>query len=384
MCTRVFNFKHNCYAITAKNTDWFYPMDTRVYINPEGVTKRGMSDSLMNHYNECPLLKDKIETEDILSWRSKYQSICYYIYGKLPKRIGYFDIEFCAMDGMNSAGLAVSVLADSKSSFKMVQQPGTNKIATIRFSQYLLDSFATVTEAVKHIKDHPPFLFDPGVPNKSDRDAWFHFALSDPSGDSAIIEFNKGKADIYHNSDYVIVTNQPSYDVQLNILQYWQYQWQPNLKGGEKDGAILTTVPGGTSSVQRFERASYYLNFIQPLTCPKQAVSQTKGIMSTVTTPMNFSKEGEIKERYSYTIWTTLCDQMNRRYYFQPSQTMNSMYLDLLAQHISFSGYVQVAKEEENDYWLNDSAGDISAQLKKTAYPPFVQVPDNGLATKIS
>lgn len=371
MCTRVFNFKRDSYAITAKNTDWFYPMNTRLYINPEGVTKQGMTDSLRQHYNECPVLTHKIEKEDVLTWQSKYQSICYYIYGQLPKRVGYTDIEFCAMDGMNSTGLAVSVLADSKSSFKRVQHPGKNKIATICFSQFLLDSFATVKEAVKHIELNPPFLFDPGVPNKSNRDAWFHFALSDPSGDSAIIEFNKGVAEIYHHPDYVIVTNQPSYDVQLNILQYWQYQWQPDIKGGEKDGAILTTVPGGTSSVQRFERAYYYQHFIQPLACPKQAVAQTKGIMSTVTTPMNFSKDGENKERYSYTIWSTLCDQMNKRYYFQPSQTMNSMYLNLLDQKPNYAGYVQIATEQNNNYWVNDSAGDVSAQLEQTEHTPF-------------
>jgi len=59
------------------------------------------------------------------------------------------------------------------------------------------------------------------------------------------------------------------------------------------------------------------------------AVAQTKGIMSTVSTPMQFSKYDKDQERYTHTIWTTLSDQMNKRYYFQPAYTMNSMYLDL-------------------------------------------------------
>lgn len=360
MCTRVFNFDQGNYAITGKNTDWFYPMDARVYINPVGLKKQGMSEPLARFYN--------IPTEDILSWQSAYQSIIYYAYGKLPELEdqGYQDTEFCAMDGMNSKGLAVSVLADSKSTFNDVQEPGSDKIATIRFSQYLLDCFSSVAEAIIAIEKNPPFLFDPGVPNKSARPAWFHFALSDPSGNSAIIEFKEGELEIYQSPEYVVMTNQPSYDVQLNLLKYWQYQWSP------EDGEILATVPGGTSSVQRFERASYYQHFTQPLTEPKLAVSQTKGIMSTVATPMQFSKDGQEHDRYVYTIWTTLCDQMNQRFYFQPSQTMNSMYLDMPEPEISKSAhFVQIAEERDNDYLLNDSSGDISAQLTKAEQAPF-------------
>lgn len=373
MCTRVFNFNNNKYAITGKNTDWFYPMDCRVYLNPEGKYKQGMSQALANHF--------KISNKDILTWESRFDSVGYYIYGQLPKIADYNDIEFCSMDGMNSAGLAVSVLADSKSSFKDVKTRGKNKISTIRFSQYLLDCFENVAEAIEQIGKNEFYLFDPGVPNKSDRFAWFHFALSDPSGNSAIIEFEEGIAKIYNNSDYVIMTNQPSYDVQLKIMDYWQYQWTPEEIAPKEDEEVepvelgdpkLTSTPGGTSSVQRFERASYYHRFVQPLPDSKYAVAQTKGIMSTVTTPMQFSKDENPKDRYTYTIWTTLCDQMNKRYYFQPNQTMNSMYLDLQAQTKSYSQFVQVAKEEKRDvYWLNDSSGDISAQLEKADFPPF-------------
>jgi len=64
------------------------------------------------------------------------------------------------MDGMNSEGLAVNVLADAQSTFKGVKEPGANKISTIRFSQYLLDRFATVKKAVKHIKKNELFLFN--------------------------------------------------------------------------------------------------------------------------------------------------------------------------------------------------------------------------------
>jgi len=105
----------------------------------------------------------QVPKDDILSWRAKYQSIAYYIYGELPKIEGYKETEFCSMDGMNSEGLAVNVLADAQSTFKGVKEPGANKISTIRFSQYLLDRFATVKKAVKHIKKNELFLFDSAV-----------------------------------------------------------------------------------------------------------------------------------------------------------------------------------------------------------------------------
>jgi choloylglycine hydrolase len=364
MCTRVFNFYEGSYAVTGKNTDWFYPMDARVYINPVGIKKQGMSQELAKFL--------QVPKDDILSWRAKYQSIAYYIYGELPKVEGYQETEFCSMDGMNSEGLAVNVLADAQSTFKDVKEPSANKIATIRFSQYLLDRFATVKKAVKHIKKNELFLFDPGVPNKSDRQAWFHFTLSDPSGDSAVIEFKKGNVEIYHDKSYIVTTNQPSYNVQLDLMKYWEYQWTPQDDTPEQEEKILTTVPGGSSSVQRFERAAYYTHFVQPAQNTQLAVAQTKGIMSTVSTPMQFSKYGKDQERYTHTIWTTLSDQMNKRYYFQPAYTMNSMYIDMPTENLKVSKYAQVAQEKDNHYDLNESSGDIAEQLTNENKTPFM------------
>ncbi len=90
-------------------------MECRLYITPEDIHKQGISTSLADHF--------KISSEDILAWESKYQSICYYFYGQLPKIEDYVSIELCAMDAMQ------------------------------------------------------PLLFDAGVPNKSARDAWLHFQL---------------------------------------------------------------------------------------------------------------------------------------------------------------------------------------------------------------
>ena len=365
MCTRVFNFYEENYAVTGKNTDWFYPMDARVYINPAGIDKQGMSQKLASFL--------KIPQNEVLTWQAKYQSIAYYIYGELPKIEGYQETEFCSMDGINSEGFAVNVLADAQCTFKDVDEPGTNKIATIRFSQYLLDTFATVNNAVKHLKKNELFLFDPGVPNKSDRPAWFHFTLSDPLGDSAVIEFNKGKIEIYHDKSYVVTTNQPSYDVQLDIMKYWEYQWAPQGDTPEQEEKILTTVPGGSSSVQRFERAAYYTHFSRPLEDAQLAVAQTRGIMATVSTPMHFSQYGKDQERYTHTIWTTISDQMNKRYYFQPADTMNSMYLDMPLENSKKSKYVQVAQEKENHYDLNKSSGDIADQLVDENMTPFAE-----------
>lgn len=45
-----------------------------------------------------------------------------------------------------------------------------------------------------------------------------HLALDDATGDSAIIEYIDGKATVWHDRDYRVMTNSPTYDKQIELL----------------------------------------------------------------------------------------------------------------------------------------------------------------------
>ncbi len=49
--------------------------------------------------------------------------------------------------------------------------------------------------------------------------ATVHLAIEDASGDSAIIEFIAGKCVVHHGREFQVMTNDPSYDQQLELLR---------------------------------------------------------------------------------------------------------------------------------------------------------------------
>lgn len=83
-----------------------------------------------------------------------------------------------------------------------------------------------------------------------DRLATLHLAVSDATGNSAIIEYIGGKQVIHHDRKYQVMTNSPIFDKQLAMEEYWR--------------AIGGTVmlPGTNRAADRFARALFYINAI--------------------------------------------------------------------------------------------------------------------------
>jgi choloylglycine hydrolase len=84
--------------------------------------------------------------------------------------------------------------------------------------QYLLDQAATVAEALQLMNE-----IDVLKISARGHDANLHLALEDVGGDSAIIEFAQGRPVIYHGRQCTLVTNDPMYDEQLNLLSRQQF-----------------------------------------------------------------------------------------------------------------------------------------------------------------
>ncbi|MHB9099875.1 MAG: linear amide C-N hydrolase, partial [Syntrophales bacterium] len=120
--------------------------------------------------------------KESLKWTSKYGSVI---------ASGY---ESGTSDGMNEKGLVANMLYLAESEYPPDDKRPT--LVTGAVVQYLLDSFATVEEAVAAMRLEQFRVVTVTAPNGSK--GTVHFSISDASGDSAIFEYIKGKLVIHH------------------------------------------------------------------------------------------------------------------------------------------------------------------------------------------
>jgi penicillin V acylase-like amidase (Ntn superfamily) len=119
-------------------------------------------------------------------------------------------------------------------------------MSIMAYGQYVLDNFASVAEAVDGLSSDSFRVIAPVLPNG--RGAQVHMSLSDPTGDSAILEYIDGKLNIHHGKQYKVMTNSPTYDQQLAIEAYW--------RGVDP----LTFLPGSINAADRFARGSFLIS----------------------------------------------------------------------------------------------------------------------------
>lgn len=287
-CTRVVYLGPDGMTATGRTMDWKEDPMTNLYIFPRGLERRGA------------------ESENTIKWKSKYGSVV---------AAGY-DIGIC--DGMNEKGLVANLLFLPESVYEM--ENDTRPIMGLSiWTQYMLDNFATVEEAVKSIKDDSFRIDAPDLPNgvKSK----LHMAISDASGDSAILEYLDGKLSIYEGKEYQVLTNSPAYNLQLAVNDYWKQV------GG------LNMLPGTNKSSDRFTRASFYINAVTQTSNPEIAIPTVMSVVRNVSVPYGISTPDS--PHIASTRWRSICDQKDLVYYFEKTVPMTIFHVNL--KDIDFS-----------------------------------------------
>lgn len=105
-----------------------------------------------------------------------------------------------------------------------------------------------------------------------------HLSIRDASGISAVIEFENGLVQIYENAGNVL-TNEPSYpDQLLNAKKY------DNILPATTEG-LLTGIPGGSDSKDRFARAYIYLRSLNQPSTHFEALYQADRVINTLIRP---------------------------------------------------------------------------------------------------
>jgi choloylglycine hydrolase len=268
-----------------------------------------------------------------VKWTSKYGSVIASFYNA------------ASSDGMNEKGRVANVLYLAESDYGDAAKTGKPTLSIGAWVQYFLDSYATVKEAVEAMKDAPFTVVAPILPNG--RAASVHLSLSDPTGDSAILEYIGGKLVIHHSPQYKVMTNSPVYDQQLALNAYW------DLIGGNN------FLPGTISAADRFVRLSYNLKSSPKYKDPRLAVASVFSQMRAIGVPLGMADPDH--PNISMTLWRSVADQGAKVYYFESAIMPAVFWVDL--NKVDFkkgSGARKIAIEPEKAL-----AGEISAKFEQ-------------------
>ena len=287
-CTRVVYTGPDGMVLTGRTMDWREDPRTNLYLFPRGMHRRGA------------------KTENTLTWVSKYGSV---------SAAGY-DIGIT--DGMNEKGLVGNLLFLTESVYTVAGDTRPVMGLSI-WLQYVLDNFATVDEAVADLRRDRFRIDAPDLPNGVA--ARLHMSLSDPSGNSAVLEYIDGKLVVYEGEQYRVLTNSPAYNLQLAVNDYWQ----------EIGG--LKMLPGTNRSSDRFVRASFYIGAVEQSSDPAIAVPTLLSVLRNVSVPYGITTPD--KPNIASTRWRSVCDQKNLVFYFEPTLRMEVFWIDFASLDFS-------------------------------------------------
>jgi penicillin V acylase-like amidase (Ntn superfamily) len=322
-CSRATWCGSNGDVVTGRSMDWPYDFNTHFYIIPRDELNVGLKGGY--------------------SWKSKYGAVV--LAGALNSG-GPINGVF---DGLNERGLGVNMLYLAETDFGPAATSSSRKISWAAWLQYVVSNFATVNEALAEIKKNPitlvPVNFGPG----SAAHPSVHLSLTDASGDSAIMEYLKGRLVVHHSKDYQVMTNSPTYDKQLTLNAYWS----------RMDGSKM--LPGSHQSEDRFVRASYYLKRLgTEITDRRREIAGVLSIMRNISVP--WGAADPLLPNIAPTYWRSVQDHTRKHYYFESALSPFIVMVDLAKLDLSpGSGVRSIALEGSEGLSL---IGEISGAFK--------------------
>ncbi|MFN5515064.1 MAG: linear amide C-N hydrolase [Cyanobacteriota bacterium] len=314
-CTRLVYETGNQSYITGRSMDWMdASAKTALWVFPRGMKRDGTVG------------------DNPIKWTSKYGSIA----------VSFYDAG--TADGMNEKGLAANLLYLKEAEWGDASKSGKPTLSAGAWAQYFLDNFATVEEAVAAMANPAFAIIAPPLPNG--HAAGLHLSLSDATGDSAILEYIKGKLVIHHGSQYRVMTNSPTFDQQLALNVYWEKV------GGD------SFLPGTISAADRFVRATHYLKFSPKYKDPELALASVFSQVRMVSVPLGLTDANN--PNIAMTLWRTVADHRGKIYYFESAIFPAVSWIDMNKVDLSEGAAPKVVRVERGQ----PLAGELSAALK--------------------
>lgn len=283
-CSRVVYQGDKGYVLVGRTLDWRTPIPTNIYVYPRGIEKKSMP------------------AQPCLEWKAKYGSVL---------AVGY---DGGVTEGMNEAGLVMNGLFCKGTVYKVAAPSGKTPVVSLAMLvSYFLDNFATVEQADAWLKTADFGIygqtFDGGTVST------LHWAITDTTGETLVLEYNDGKLNTYRGKEYKVFTNDPPMPQMEAINNYW------------KGVGGMNMLPGTVRSADRFARASFFINHVPTDFDYPDALGSLESIMGTVSVPYGYEIEGE--PNVSSTQWRSVSDATGGKYYFKFAQSTGDFWIDL-------------------------------------------------------
>ncbi|GEK46235.1 choloylglycine hydrolase [Bisbaumannia pacifica] len=323
-CTRVLWNDNDLAVVVGRTMDWPESTEPVLTVMPRGMERDGGRTGSTVTVEENPA-----------QWTSQYASMVTTIYG-----VG-------SVDGFNERGLAGHLLYLNAADFGE-RDPSKPGVQAGLWLQFVLDNAATVAEAIEAL-DTVQIVMTEAAGHKS----YVHMAIEDANGDSAIIEYIDGEPVIHHGQEYRIMTNDPTYDEQLELLAQLDFS----------DPSSDTPLPGNVKATDRFQRAAYYSAMLPEPSNEREAIAGILAIARNVSVPFG----APYKDFGIYnTEYRTAINLTDRRYFFELTTSPNVIWAELDGFGLEAGAPVMTLDPDDIDL-----AGDVTASFQPAESAPF-------------
>jgi choloylglycine hydrolase len=312
-CTGIVLTARDGAFVRARTLEFAVDPQAQIIVVPRGFVRRGTTPDGANG----------------LTWRVKYASIG-------ANALGLPDL----IDGLNEKGLSVGLFYFPGVARFMPYRPADadRTIAAYELGSWLLDNFASVKEIKQRLADVavaatplPAWGFAPPV----------HYAATDASGESIVIEYVEGKLHVYDNP-LGVVTNSPDFEWHKTNLGNYMNLTPVNASrkrvagvdlGPPSQGSGARGLPGDFTSPSRFVRAAFFVHSAPKADTSRAAVLQAFHTLNSFDIPKGSVSERAQREgeppALEYTMWTTAADLKTLQYFFRTYDNSRVRMVDL-------------------------------------------------------
>ena len=288
-CTRVVFLGQDSLTLVGRTLDWRTPIPTNLYVYPRGMKKQGMPSGNTYH------------------WKSKYGSVLAVSY------------DGGVTEGMNEKGLVMNALFCKGSIYRTSAGGKLRSMSLAVFVSYFLDNFETVDEVEQWLKENEFGIY--GETFDEGTTAALHWAITDRSGKTLVMEFQDGQLYVYVSRDYRVLTNDPPFEQIRAIDNYWKQIGGAN------------ALPGTVRSPDRFARASFFIEHVPTNVDYKSAASEVLSVLNNAAVPLGYELEGQ--PNLSSTQWRSVADSKNLIYYFGLAYQFSVFRIELGSLNLS-------------------------------------------------
>ena len=241
------------------------------------------------------------------------------------------------VDGLNTEGLYFGAFYfNGLAKYQELTDDNRDQaISSEELGNYILSQFSSVAEVKAVLAD----LVIVGTYIKEiDNFAPFHYAVTDKSGESIVIEFTAGGLTVFDNKVNV-VTNNPTYDwhitnlnnyVGLSAINRTPQQIGDQVLSPLGEGTGLFGLPGDHSPTSRFVRAAAFTNAALKPKDSDGAIFSAFHILNSFDIPKGSIREANNDPSLTdYTVWTSAADTKNGVYYYKTYLTQQVEKIDL-------------------------------------------------------